>query len=56
MEADTPSPKQKALDFSTSKKEATSSGKEGPKEHVAWDTLEDLVLFWTMLPRDMIQL
>ncbi|KAI2701361.1 hypothetical protein CBS147332_7963 [Penicillium roqueforti] len=46
---------QKALDASSSKLEATS-GKESPKKHVAWDTLEDLMLSWTTLPRDMIRL
>lgn len=54
MEADTLPLRHKALDVNNSKREATSSGKEGPRKHV--DTLEDLVLSWTVLPRDMIQL
>ncbi|OQE18901.1 hypothetical protein PENFLA_c020G01011 [Penicillium flavigenum] len=55
MEADTPPLRQKALDVSSSKLVATS-GKESPRKHVAWDTLEDLMLSWTILPRDMIWL
>lgn len=33
----------------------SSSGKEGLEEHAASKTLEDLVLSWTTLSRDMIQ-
>jgi hypothetical protein len=56
MEVDTPTLGQKASDISDFRREITSSGKEGPRKHVASETLEDLVLSWTNLSRDMIQL
>lgn len=54
--ADTPPLGQKKHDLNDFKKEAAPSGKETPVKNVALDTVEDLVLSWTTLSRDMIQL
>lgn len=56
MEVDIPVLEHKAPDVKDSRRKATTSGKEGPRKQVAWGTLEDLVLSWTTLSRDMIRL
>ncbi|KAJ5771843.1 hypothetical protein N7520_002372 [Penicillium odoratum] len=54
MEDDPKVLKRKAHDVSPSKRMATSC-EENPGKKIAWGTLEDLVLSWTILSRDVIQ-